>query len=303
MTAEQNSDIADALKRMAQGDISGQAFTVEYVRFRGTPALWEEQIVFEQSGTQKYNLTRSFVDAGGAPIGVWESPSEETRALPIIRSLVGARVWELPSDNPVPGADASIWRYSTRDAKGELTVSRNTSVLMRISDLDMQLRRIANDLVDSGSGAAVRCRLQLTPSGVDTATLSASIANEGSRDCMVPNPFRLKGATTDFMRFEIAQPPTPQVGMTGPGIRFVPLPSAGQANLAPAWRANYIALHAGQSLTFPFEASISMSKHKGHFVRAVFSHYRDARLGSILVRGRVFSDEVEVGRSGAQPAN
>jgi len=296
MVRKLEGDIADALRKMTGGDISGEPLTVERIRLRGVTALWEEKIFFKQDDVQKYSTTRSFVDAGGSPIGIWESPAAPRTALSLAQSLVAAKVWDLPSVNPQPGAEINGWYFSTREAKGNLIVSSNPAVLMKMSDVDMHLRRIANDLLDSKSGAAVSCRLTLTPSGGNWVVASASILNEGSRDCMIPNPFTLKGANTDFIQFEIGAPPVRQEGITGSDVQYTPIQTSAPKLLAPPWDGDYIEMLANESLVFPFQPSIDVSRHKGYFVRAVFSHFGTAETnpGLPLVRGRVFSNEVVI---------
>jgi len=288
--------IVNALRQLAAGATSGLEFSVESLRSRGTPLLWEERISIQQGHQQRYSTIRSFVDASGAPIGIWEAPAEAKTIQELAKALCETRIWELSSEPLISGGEINSWSYEISEEKATLSVPGGSPVLMAISDVDLQLRRIANALVASRSGAALSCQLKLTELSGGWVNAQIALINEGKQDCLVQNPLIISGRKTDFLRIELGEPPIQQPEMTSAGIQYQPLPIQVPSDLPPPWNGEYIVLHSGKRIDCPLKGSVNVSEHRGYFIRAVYSHYgRPTITHEVpLVRGRVFSAELQL---------
>jgi len=286
--------IADALRRMAGTPPAGAKLAVERLRRKGTPGLWSEETSIEHGGKQRYATIRGFVDAGGAPIGQWEATADRDAVQAVAAALVGAKVWELASAPVSPGAELNRWRVATDQGEHTITVPGNSTLLMKLSQVDVQFRRIANALIASRKGAALKCLLDLKAPAQGPAMAQIGLVNEGDQDCLVMNPLAGLPDPQSFLRIEAAAPPPPQQpGVTGPGLRYVPLPLPEHGKLPDPWGAESFVLKAGERVVLPLRVTIPLLAHKGHYIRAVYSCYRVPATPQKLpvVRGCTFSTE------------
>ncbi len=287
-------DIGNILQRISAGAASDVEFAVEWSRSYGRPPLWEERILIRQGHHQSYSTIRSFVDAAGAPIGKWETQTDPRAVQSLARELLYARIWELTSPPTESGGEKNIWNYRFGEYDGALSIaSASDDMLLKMSDLDIQMRSIANSLVASKSGASVLCRLDLIDPSENWVYAQITVVNEGRSDCVIQNPFIVSkaNAKTDFIRVEIGPPPVTEPGVTSSGIQYIPLPMPQPAKLVAPWNEEYVILHAGESIACPQKVNIDLSTYRQYFIRAVYSHYGIPAVPHdlALVRGRVFS--------------
>jgi len=292
-------DIDNILQRISTGAGPVVEFAVEWSRSYGRPLLWEERISIRQGHHQSYSTIRSFVDAAGAPMGKWETQSDPRAVQSLARELLYARIWELTSPPTESGGEKNIWSYRIGEYDGALSIpSTSDDMLLKISEVDIQMRSIANSLVASKSGASVLCHLNLIESSENWVYAQITVVNEGRRDCVIQNPFILSkaNAKTDFIRVEVGPPPVKEPGVTSSGIQYIPLPMPQPAKLVTPWNEEYVILHAGESIACPQKVDINLSTYRGYFIRAVYSHYGIPAVPHELplVRGRVFSHVMEV---------
>lgn len=292
----------NALRNLAGGDPSA-LFAFERDQTIGEPMLWRETIAFERGKLQTCRRRRSAVDAGGAPIGVWSCPAEEWRAQAIAKELVDGQFWTLESSAELmPGQDLVHWSCLTAGGLFEIVVTSGSPLLRALAPLELELRRLANDLEASARGAAVQCSLELARGPVPRARLA--LTNPGDRPCVIWNP--LAGNTTDFdfLRVEVANLPPAVEDESGPGLEFVPVPELPRtSDLPEPWDDPYLLLAPRQTLQIPIETIVPLlgrdpaNPGKGSFlVRGVYSAYGSPeQVGGVpLLNGRAFSNEVQV---------
>jgi len=284
--------IAEALKRVATGSGAAEKFSVARARSAGEPILWQEKISLALGGQAGYSTLRSFVDAGGVPIGVWDAPAEGAVVQAVATALLESKFWELGAEPMAPGAEVTTWSCATRDGDFALSANEGADLFMQMARVDLELRRSANSLVASGNGAALSCGLELANTGRVTVA-RISLANEGRRDCQIQNPLKGEAGPNAFLRLELGPLPRAEHGVTGPDVAFAPLPLPEIKELVAPWDQPVLVLRAGEKLACPFKHDIATSDYEGHYVRAVYSHYGTAILKPELprIRGRVFSVE------------
>ena len=291
--------IDNILQRISTGAAPDVEFAVEWARSYERPLLWEERILIRQGHHQSYSTIRSFVDAAGAPIGKWETQTDPRAVQPLARELLYARIWELTSPPTESGGERNIWSYRIGEYDGALSISSASDEMsLKISEVDIQMRSIANSLVASKSGASVLCHLNLIDSSAHWVYAQITLVNEGRRDCVIQNPLILSkaNAKTDFIRVEVGPPPVREPGVTGSGIQYIPLPMPQPAKLVAPWNEEYVILHAGEGIICPQKMNVDLSIYRGYFIRAVYSHYGiPATTHDLpLVRGRVFSHVLQL---------
>jgi hypothetical protein len=290
-TAQEDMD--NILQRISAGAAPDVEFAVEWSRSYGRPLLWEERISIRQGHHQSYSTLRNFVDAGGAPIGKWETQTDPRAVQSLARELLYARIWELTSPSTESGGEKNIWSYRIGEYDGALSIPSTSDMLLTMSDVDIQMRSVANTLVASKSGASVLCHLNLIEPSENWVYAQIAMVNEGKWDCVIQNPFILSkaNAKTDFIRVEVGAPPVREPGVTSSGIQYIPLPMPEPAKLVTPWNEEYVILHAGEGITCPQKVNVNLSTYRGYFIRAVYSHYGTPAVPHELplVRGRVFS--------------
>jgi len=291
------SSVAEVIERIARGQApAGTKFCIKQIRRAGTPLLWEETISIELGGKSRYLTLRSFVDAGGWPIGIWEGPADEQTVLALAETLLRVKFWDIPSTSIPPGGEENRWECSVQDGEVFLSVGGDPDIMIKMSPVDVQLRRIANDLIASRSGAVFNCRIFVHRKGT-TAEVQVALVNEGRKDFQIQNPLKSSDDGINFLRVEMGAAPVEVPGLTGSDIVYRPLiiPNIGKPP-AP-WDRDCIVLKAGEKVICPFKLRIDLSAHRGHFVRAIYSHYGNivAHPDLPLIRGRVFSNETQLG--------
>lgn len=290
--------IDNILQRISTGAAPDVEFTVDWSRSYGRPKLWDERISIRQGHQQSYSTIRSFVDAAGAPIGRWETQADPRAVQSLARELLYSRLWELTSPPADSGGERNIWNYNIGDYEGTLSLMSTSEMLVTMSDVDIQMRNIANSLVALKSGASVLCNLKLIEPSENWIYAQVTMVNEGKLDCVIQNPFTLlkSNPNTVFIRAEVGAPPVREPGTTSPGIQYVPLPMPEPAKLVTPWNEEYIILHSGESITCPQKVYVDLSTYRGHFIRAVYSHYGTPAVPHDLplVRGRVFSHVLQL---------
>ncbi|MEW6602221.1 MAG: hypothetical protein AB1499_14705, partial [Nitrospirota bacterium] len=216
----------------------------------------------------------------------------------LARALLYSRMWELPSPPGGSGGEQYNWYYWVGEYDGTLSVPSGSEMLITLSEVDLQMRNIANMLVAAKSGASVLCHLELVEQSGNWIYARISMMNEGKKDCVIQNPFILSKANpkTDFIRIEAALPPVSEPGVTTSGFQYMPLPMPDPGKLAAPWDEEYVILRAGESIGCPQKISINLSTYRGYFVRAVYSHYGmpAAAPDLPLVRGCAFSNALHL---------
>jgi hypothetical protein len=290
-----------ALRRLAAQPGPDEVLAIERVQSVGEPRLWEERIAFERGQAQHYSRIRSLVDEGGVPIGAWTTSAEEWRVPVLARTLLEVGIWTHASDSELlPGMEVVNWTCITSHGVLDLIAAGSSPVAHAMAPLDLELRRLANVVAASPYGAGLRVALQARPAQNRQYECRIGIVNDGDRPCLVVNP--LGGGLTgqDYLRVESALVPEEEPGVTGPGPLFEPLPVDLAALLAQVpeptpWLDEYLLLMPGTPLIVPVRAHLVLPPGS-HLLRAVFSTYGylDRVAGLPVIRGRAFSNEVEV---------
>ena len=295
-TVTATGGIQDTIELIARGQVpSGTKFHLKRIRKAGTPFFWEEIISVELDGQTRYSTLRSFVNAGGSPIGSWESPTEPATVRKLAETLIQLKFWDLPSTPIAPGGEEITWELAVADKEFILFTSGDPNTTMKLSPLDVQLRRIANNLVASKNGAALN--IQLLVKRVDTmAEVQVALINESTRDFQIQNPFISSNEKINFLRVEIGEAPVEIPGVTSTGTVYRPLMLPSSEILSEPWGQNNIVLKAGTKIICPFQLQIDLRAQRNHFLRATYSHYGNTSSNPDLplVRGRVFSNELKL---------
>jgi len=193
------------------------------------------------------------------------------------------------------GGEENRWECSVREGEICLSAGSGPGILMKMSPVDLQLRQIANDLIASRRGAALNCKLHVNPKGT-IAEVQVALVNEGNRDFQIQNPLKGSDESINFLRVELGAAPAEVPGVTGSDIAYKPLNLPNVSRLSAPWDQDCIVLKAGQEVTCPFKLPIDLSAQRGHFIRAIYSHYgTNATHADLpLIRGRVFSKETQI---------
>ena len=288
--------IAHTINQLSIGQApAGTKCSLKRIRRGGTPLFWEETIFIELGGKVRYLTLRSFVDAGGWPIGIWEGPADEQTVRALAKTLLQVKFWDIPSSSVAPGGEETRWECSVRDGEISLSVGSAPGILMKMSPVDVQFRRIANDLIASHSGAALNCKLCVYPKGT-TAEVQVALVNEGNRSFQIQNPLKSSDDGINFLRVEMGAAPVEVPGVTGSDIAYRALNIPNIGEFSAPWDQDCIILKAGEQVICPFKLQIDLSAHRGCFVRAIYSHY--GTIGTHadlpLIRGRVLSNEAQL---------
>lgn len=292
--------IAASLRRLAAAPRPGELFAVGRVMTSGEPTLWQETISFEQGRLRQFSRGRSPVDEGGAPIGAWAGPADERRAQALAAALVQVAFWECQSDAELlPGMEIVNWSCVTREGVWDVLAAAGSPLFARLVPLDLELRRVANDLEAANRGASLRVILQ-AQAAAPGVLLRVTLVNDGHRPAILVNPF-LTGGEFDFLRLELAPLPPVQPGVTDLPAVFSPLAVSLLTDPPPdPWQDAYIPLLPGQPLILPATPLImppagAPAGGGRHLVRAVYSQYGLlTEIAAVrVISGRAFSNEIE----------
>lgn len=289
--------IETALRRMTTSPHPGEILAIERSQTAGEPLLWKEVIRFEQGQLQSFTRIRSFVDEGGIPIGTWTTPAEVWRFQLLAESLYGAAIWARTSDETlVPGAELVSWTCVTSGGVFGVTVAASSPLLTELAELDLDLRRLANDIESSRQGASLRCALEVVQvEGQYEAHLS--FLNDGNRPCLFVNPLAVEATDQDFLAIDIAPMPLDEPGVTSPEAEFESIPIRPvPTDLEPPWCDEYMPLMPGRPLVFPIPIPLDFPEPGFYVVRGVYSFYGNLNdiAGMPMIRGRAFSNELEL---------
>jgi len=292
----QNSSVTEVLKLIARGQApKGTKFAIKHSRRAGTPLLWEEVISIELDGNMHYSTLRSFVDAGGSPIGFWAGASDPGTVQALAETLLQVKFRDIPSTPIMPGGEANSWEVMIQDEKIVITTGDDPDIMMELSPVDVLLRRTANQLVSSHNGAALKLQLFTEIKG-KTATVQVAFINDGDKDLQIQNPLIQADHDKTFLQIEIGVPPVEVAGITGADIKYQPLSLPSIKNPPAPWDKPYIALKAGEQIVCPLQLPIDLPTHLGHFIKATYANYAPnenstASSSLPLIRGQVFSLE------------
>jgi hypothetical protein len=290
--ATQNESIADAISNLS---IRGSSEHFFIQRERSKANLFNEVIRVEQGGNQFYSTIRSPVSAGGFPIGIWEAPAEQQSLKALAKRLYGCRIWEISDEPLVSGGEVHALRIEIDRHRVGIVIRGGSPILMKISPLDVELRRIANTLIASKNGRSLRCELRLSQPLGGWVNAQIILINDGNKSCILQNPLATGISDLDFLRIEVGPPPISQPGVTCEGIRYEPLAMPESRDFAPPWDKEEFVLDAGQRIAYPDQLPINASKYKRYFIRAAYSHYGNSAVRDIpIIRGCVFSEEIQL---------
>ena len=294
--SESTEIITQNIKDLANGPtLADSKFRLQRIRTAGTPLLWEEIISIELGGNSSYSTLRSFVNAGDMPIGLWEKPAAEQTIQSIAETLVQLKFCDIDSTPVAPGGEENKWELSVKDGDFVIATGGDPDIMMKLSELDVQLRRIANELVSSKSGCALNIQLTILQKG-ETAEVQVALTNEGNTDFQIQNPCKSSQDDINFLRVEMGAAPGEIPGITGADIAYRPLTFPKSNTLPPPWDQDFIVLKVGQKIVYPSQLYIDLSAHRGDFVHAIYSHYGNTTTDPDLplIRGRVFSEETQL---------
>lgn len=285
-----------ALEEVAARVRPEQVFALERYQASGTPPLWEEAIAIRHGHQQTFCRLRSPADEGGVPIGRWHGPAEGALVQLLARTLLEVGLLELVSEEVPPGAPLLRWRYLTEAGLGELVAPAAAPTLEVLEPLELELRRLANDLEDTHRGAELRCELELT-STAGGASARVRLVSSGSEDILLANPLARNAGPRQFLRVEMGPPPEATPGVTEAGIQYqaLPLPVL-PSPLPPPWDQRLLLLRAGASLELPVPVPLLAARPGRSLVRAVYAGYgfEPDVAGVPVIRGQAFSEELEV---------
>lgn len=299
MSDDTRAKVADTMRRLAAGPQPTDRLAIGRVQIAGEPHGWHESIAFERNGWQRYMRTRSFADAGGAPIGQWQAPADDQYTAQLAAALCTVQAWNA-DPGPVefvPGMEVVNWTIITRDAVLDLIVPSGSPLLPRFMPVDLLLRRIANSLEEQASGSMLRVAMQHRQMG-DQVALRIALINDGNQRVIVVNPFVAAVGDSDFFRLELATLKLDAPGESGYGAVFYPLPD--QLLPPPArtgpWADDYLVIDAANRLLLPHTLTITLPAPGRFMLRAVLSRHGalDQIAGIPVARGRAFSNEVVV---------
>jgi hypothetical protein len=288
--------IQDTIELIARGQApSGTNLHLKRIRKAGTPLFWEEIISVEMDGQSRYSTLRSFVNAGGSPIGSWESPTDPGTVRELAKTLIQLKLWDFPSTPIAPGGEEIKWELAVEDMKVILFTRGDPNTTMKLSPLDVQLRRIANNLVASKNGAALNIQL-LVKRVEKMAEVQVALINESNMDFQIQNPFISSNEKINFLQVELGEAPVEVPGVTNAGIVYRPLMLPSSEILPEPWDQDNIVLKAGTKIICPFQLQIDLLAQRNHFLRATYSHYGNTSSNPDLplVRGRVFTNELKL---------
>jgi hypothetical protein len=189
------------------------------------------------------------------------------------------------------------WSCVTSDAVLDIVVTGGSPVLQAFAPLDLELRRLANDLVERSAGAMLRIALQAKVVG-DTAVVRVALINDGHQRAIAINPLVGKPTESNYFRLELAPMPPSVPNQTGYGAVFKPCPVAMLPASAAdaAWSDTYLVLDAAGRQLLPHAPSVTLPGPGRYLLRAVYSNpgLLDSVAGVSVIRGRAFSNEVVV---------
>jgi len=285
-----------ALQRIAARPQPDDFIAVGSVQVAGEPVFWEETIAFERGGLQIFSRMRSAVDEGGAPIGTWSMAADDWRAQALAAALCQVGFWKHDSETDLmPGMDIVNWSCVTNEGTIDLMAAGSSALVPQLAPLDLELRRLANDLERSHQGASMRLALNVHRAE-RTWVVRAALVNDDNTPCIVINPFARGESDLDYFRLESALMVPEEPGVTGYGADFAVVPVDFMAgDLPDLWQDTYLLVSPGRTLVMP-EATLGPLAPGSYLLRAVYSNY--GLLGSIagvpVIRGRAFSNEAEL---------
>jgi len=288
--------VGSALQRIAARPQSDDFIAIGSIEVAGEPVLWEETIAFERGGFQTFSRIRSPVDEGGAAIGTWSMPADDWQTQPLAAALCQVDFWNHKSEaDLMPGMNIVNWSCVTREGTLDLMAAGTSPLVQQLAPLDLELRRLANDLENSHQGASLRVTLDVQQVGRNLA-VRVGLVNDGNSPCIVINPFSIEETDLDYFRLESALMVPEEPGVTGYGADFQAapwdLPGGGQADF---WQDTYLLVSPGRPLVMP-EATLGPLVPGSYLLRAVYSNYGLLRsiAGVPVIRGRAFSNEAEL---------
>ncbi len=286
------ADFASSLQRLTQPGGIVDHVVFERLTSVGEPAYWQEQIRIQHNAQQQYLRTRSVVDEGGVPIGVWQGPAEVKTIQSLAHGLGQALAVPLQASGIEPGEEVTTWRCAIDQETWQLSAASGSPLFETLGNVDLMFRRIANNLVGSRTGAALNTELLIERVDGGNCMLGMALVNTGNQDCYLQNPL-LYPSEHSYLQLEIGAAPNDPPGVTGLGIQYRALPVRIAAVLPQPWNEALLILKAGQRLICPLHTELQIQALNGYFMRAVYSHYGHAGTNADfpLVRGRVFSAE------------
>jgi len=286
------ADIVSSLQRIAQSGGIVDHVVFERITSVGEPSYWEEQIRIQHNAQQQYVRTRSVVDEGGVPIGVWQAPAEVETIKSLAQSLGQALAVPLQGSGIEPGEEVTTWRCAINQQNWQLSAASGSALFDSLGNVDLVFRRIANTLVGARAGAALNAELLIERVDGGNCMLGMALVNTGNQDFYLQNPL-LYPSGHNYLQLEIGAAPNDPPGVTGLGIQYRPLPVRIASVLPQPWNEPVLLLQAGQRLICPLHTELQIQALNGYFMRAVYSHYgyASANTDFPLVRGRVFSAE------------
>jgi hypothetical protein len=228
-------------------------------------------------------------------MGHWEKPAAEQTIRSIAETLLQLKFSDIDSTPVAPGGEENKWELAVEDKEVILFTSGDPNTTMKLSALDVQLRRIANNLIASKNGAALN--IQLLVKRVDTmAEVQVALINKSNMDFQIQNPFISSNEKINFLQVELGEAPVEVPGVTNAGIVYRPLMLPSSEILPEPWDQDNIVLKAGTKIICPFQLQIDLLAQRNHFLRATYSHYGNTSSNPNLplVRGRVFTSELKL---------
>lgn len=291
--------IAQTLARLAATPGADDFFALQRVQVAGEPTGWRDEIAFERGQFQSYARNRSAADEGGAAIGVWRAPAEESRTQRLADALCRVRAWNCESDAGIePGQEVVNWTCVTAQGILDLSAATSSALMRAFMPVDLELRRIANTLEEARAGAQMRTGLRVQMRGASGAVMLA-FGNDGTRRYILPNPLRFSGGSEEnYFRLELAPMPEERPGETGYGAEFqsVPLALSPAGAAADPWQDEYFVIGPGERVVLPSTPVLGPLAPGAYLLRAVYSYYGllTGIAGVPVIRGRSFSNEVEI---------
>ena len=132
--SEPMQQVIQDLTRVSTGEApAGTKCSLTRIRRGGTPLLWEETISIELGGKAHYSSLRSFVDAAGWPIGIWETPANEQTVRALARTLLEVKFWDIPIPPVAPGGEENRWECSVGNGVISLSADDGPGILMKMA--------------------------------------------------------------------------------------------------------------------------------------------------------------------------
>lgn len=247
---------------------------------------WEEKTSIGRGKNQRFQTLRSFVDEGGAPIGIWEDESVEEHISEIIKALITCKVWNVKSDEIAPGQECVIYTFVIGEGEYILVTSGDSMNRMVLAEVDMLFKRVSYNLLNSGKGAAVVCHMDAPKN--ENQAYSIQLQNIVNEAVFIRKPLLGQGTEHQHLRIEYALTVDEVTGQTGEDLKFIPVDSEYQTEEDPEKHETSVEIPPGESFTIT--ARPQLPKNGKYYVRAVYTNYlQNILLDRHFIRGRVFS--------------